>query len=138
MASKNGTHRIGILTGGGDCPGLNAVIRAAVKTAICTYGYEVLGIEDGFEGLLAPDKVRSGKPQFHVGGAVGSGGGGSLDPPVLMRPLGPVLRPATTKSSMIRGRSPTARTVTPGRGVCGIMPSRSRSSGSRGLSWWQR
>ena len=45
-------RRIGILTGGGDCPGLNAVIRAVVKTAIHDYGMEVLGIEDGYEGLL--------------------------------------------------------------------------------------
>jgi phosphofructokinase-like protein len=44
--------KIGILTGGGDCPGLNAVIRAAVKSAINDYGYEVLGIEAGFEGLM--------------------------------------------------------------------------------------
>jgi phosphofructokinase-like protein len=51
-------QRIGLLTGGGDCPGLNAVIRAAVKTAINEYGWEVLGIEDGFEGLIKPDKVR--------------------------------------------------------------------------------
>jgi len=45
--------RIGILTGGGDCPGLNAVIRAAVKTARNT-GWEIYGIRDGFAGLLAP------------------------------------------------------------------------------------
>lgn len=45
-------RRIGILTGGGDCPGLNAVIRAVVKTAHHQYGAEVLGIEDGYEGLL--------------------------------------------------------------------------------------
>lgn len=51
-------RRIGVLTGGGDCPGLNAVIRAVVKTALNEYGWEVLGIEDGFEGLLAPGKVR--------------------------------------------------------------------------------
>jgi len=50
--------RIGVLTGGGDCPGLNAVIRAVVKTAINEYGWEVLGIEDGFEGLIQPGKVR--------------------------------------------------------------------------------
>lgn len=43
--------RIGILTGGGDCPGLNAVIRAVTKHAIGTYGWEVIGIEDGFQGL---------------------------------------------------------------------------------------
>jgi phosphofructokinase-like protein len=51
-------ERIGILTGGGDAPGLNAVIRAATKTAINEYGWEVLGIEDGFEGLIQPGKVR--------------------------------------------------------------------------------
>jgi len=50
--------RIGVQTGGRDCPGLNAVIRAVVKTAINEYGLEVLGIEDGFEGLIKPGKVR--------------------------------------------------------------------------------
>src|SRR5712692_2045069 len=45
-------QRIGILTGGGDCPGLNAVIRAAVRTATRDHDLEVLGIQLGFEGLL--------------------------------------------------------------------------------------
>ena len=45
--------RIGILTGGGDCPGLNAVIRAVTKAA-ARQGWETLGIHDGFEGLLDP------------------------------------------------------------------------------------
>lgn len=49
---------IGICTGGGDCPGLNAVIRAAVKTAILKYRYEVIGIRDGFDGLIWPEKSR--------------------------------------------------------------------------------
>lgn len=44
--------RIGVLTGGGDCPGLNAVIRAVVKTAINKYGYEVIGFRDGYRGLV--------------------------------------------------------------------------------------
>jgi 6-phosphofructokinase 1 len=44
--------RLGILTGGGDAPGLNAVIRAAVKTAIYEYGYEVIGIRDGYDGFV--------------------------------------------------------------------------------------
>ena len=43
---------IGIMTGGGDAPGLNAVIRAVVKTATCEHGMRCIGIEDGFEGLL--------------------------------------------------------------------------------------
>jgi 6-phosphofructokinase 1 len=43
---------IAILTGGGDCPGLNAVIRAVTKTAINKYGLDVWGIEDGYLGLI--------------------------------------------------------------------------------------
>ena len=49
---------IGILTGGGDAPGLNAVIRAVVKTASCEHGMRVIGIEDGFEGLLGATQTR--------------------------------------------------------------------------------
>jgi len=45
-------RRIGILTGGGDCPGLNAVIRAVTKSAIYQHEIEVFGIEDGFLGLI--------------------------------------------------------------------------------------
>lgn len=44
--------RIAVLTGGGDCPGLNAVLRAVVKTASLGYGMEVVGVEDGFAGLI--------------------------------------------------------------------------------------
>src|SRR4051812_49668412 len=44
--------RIGILTGGGDCPGLNAVIRSVVRTATTHYGSEVVGFRDGWRGLL--------------------------------------------------------------------------------------
>ena len=50
-------RRIGVLTGGGDAPGLNAVIRAVVKTAINDYGCEVLGVKDGYDGFLAPGGV---------------------------------------------------------------------------------
>lgn len=46
--------RIGIMTGGGDCPGLNAVIRAVTKRALFDYGWEIHGIEDGYEGLIQP------------------------------------------------------------------------------------
>jgi len=49
--------RIGILTGGGDAPGLNAVIRAAVKTALNEYGCEVLGIRNGYDGFLEEDGI---------------------------------------------------------------------------------
>jgi len=44
--------RIAILTGGGDCPGINAVIRATTKKAILEYGMEVIGIKDGYEGII--------------------------------------------------------------------------------------
>jgi 6-phosphofructokinase 1 len=44
--------RLGVLTGGGDCPGLNAVLRAVVKTAIHQYHDEVVGFKDGFSGLI--------------------------------------------------------------------------------------
>jgi ATP-dependent phosphofructokinase / diphosphate-dependent phosphofructokinase len=49
--------RIGVLTGGGDAPGLNAVIRAVVKAAVNS-GIEVVGLEDSFDGLLDPSKTR--------------------------------------------------------------------------------
>src|ERR1700728_4769803 len=48
---------IGINTGGGDAPGLNAVIRAATKAAIIKYGWKVIGIPDGFDGLIWPEKA---------------------------------------------------------------------------------
>lgn len=51
-------QRIGILTGGGDCPGLNAVIRAVVKTA-AQRNWQTIGILGGFEGLLSPVRMRS-------------------------------------------------------------------------------
>lgn len=44
--------QIGILTGGGDAPGLNAVIRAVVRTATGRFGMKCIGIEDSFEGIL--------------------------------------------------------------------------------------
>ena len=44
--------RIGVLTGGGDCPGLNAVIRAVVRKGVKEYGYEFIGFRDGWRGPL--------------------------------------------------------------------------------------
>lgn len=46
--------KVGILTGGGDAPGINAVIRAILKKGIQNYGYEIIGIRDGWNGLLDP------------------------------------------------------------------------------------
>jgi len=67
--------RIGILTGGGDASGLNAVIRAVVKSAYGVFGMRVIGIQQGFEGLLekegivelTPDSVRG---ILHRGGTI--------------------------------------------------------------------
>jgi phosphofructokinase-like protein len=58
MTSDGQLRRVGVLTAGGDCPGLNAVIRAFVKTASAHFDWETLGILDGFEGLLFPDGIR--------------------------------------------------------------------------------
>ena len=44
--------RIGVLTGGGDCPGLNAVIRAIVRKGVDTHGHEFVGFKYGWAGVL--------------------------------------------------------------------------------------
>ena len=49
--------KIALLTGGGDCPGLNAVIRAVTRTAILNYGYEVVGYKFGYRGLYNNDFI---------------------------------------------------------------------------------
>jgi phosphofructokinase-like protein len=64
---------IGICTGGGDCPGLNAVIRAVVKCAAQEYGWQVIGIRDGFDGLIWPEKTMRLDPQS-VSGILPRGG----------------------------------------------------------------
>lgn len=50
--------KIGILTSGGDCPGINATIRGVGKTAINKYGMEVIGIQNGFSGILHKDVIE--------------------------------------------------------------------------------
>jgi ATP-dependent phosphofructokinase / diphosphate-dependent phosphofructokinase len=50
--------RIGVLTGGGDCPGLNAVIRAVVRTCDARYGSSVVGFLDGWRGLLEDRRIQ--------------------------------------------------------------------------------
>jgi 6-phosphofructokinase 1 len=64
---------IGICTGGGDAPGLNAVIRAAVKCAILKYKWRVIGIPDGFDGLIWPEKSYE-LTLSHVSGILPRGG----------------------------------------------------------------
>jgi 6-phosphofructokinase len=55
--------RIGVLTGGGDCPGLNAVIRAVVRKGVTVYGHEFIGFRDGWRGPLQGDTVPLGIPE---------------------------------------------------------------------------
>jgi phosphofructokinase-like protein len=78
MASKAQTRsqlkRIAVVTGGGDCPGLNAVIRAVAKSAL-NRGWKVYGIQRGFEGLLRKDRVQLLDAQdvrgiLHIGGTI--------------------------------------------------------------------
>jgi 6-phosphofructokinase 1 len=69
-----GVNRIGILTGGGDAPGLNAVIRAVVKAAN-NRNCESIGLEDSFDGLIEPDRWRKLTPRdvtgiLRVGGTI--------------------------------------------------------------------
>jgi 6-phosphofructokinase 1 len=65
--------RIGVLTGGGDAPGLNGVIRAVVRTATIKYGWTVVGIFDGFEGLLGRTNTKELKP-WNTRGILSQGG----------------------------------------------------------------
>jgi 6-phosphofructokinase 1 len=58
VAQASEVQRIGVLTGGGDCPGLNAVIRAVAKTAITVYDVDVVGIRDAFRGFVEGDAVE--------------------------------------------------------------------------------
>jgi ATP-dependent phosphofructokinase / diphosphate-dependent phosphofructokinase len=55
--------RIGVLTGGGDCPGLNAVIRAVVRKGVGVYGHEFVGYRDGWRGPLEADTGPLGVPE---------------------------------------------------------------------------
>ena len=57
MSNNRRKKRIGILTGGGDAPGLNAVIRAVVHTAMNDFNVEVLGLRNGFDGLVEPEDM---------------------------------------------------------------------------------
>ncbi|MDZ4906972.1 6-phosphofructokinase, partial [Clostridium perfringens] len=66
--------KIALLTGGGDCPGLNAVIRAVTRTAIINYGMEVIGYKFGYRGLynndFVPLTLDSGSGIHHRGGTI--------------------------------------------------------------------
>ena len=55
--------RVGVLTGGGDCPGLNAVIRAVVRRGVTEYGFEFVGFRDGWRGPLENITIPLGVEQ---------------------------------------------------------------------------
>jgi ATP-dependent phosphofructokinase / diphosphate-dependent phosphofructokinase len=57
MTANVAPMRVGVLTGGGDCPGLNAVIRALVRKGTPEYGYEFIGFRDGWRGPLEGDTI---------------------------------------------------------------------------------
>lgn len=64
MSNSTKPKRIGILTAGGDCPGLNAAIRGVGKTAIVEYGMEVLGFNAGYSGLINNDYIELQESQL--------------------------------------------------------------------------
>ncbi len=68
------TKRVGVLTGGGDCPGLNAVIRAVVRRSIMLGGYEIVGINHGWRGLMDLDTCELTREDvtgiLHRGGTI--------------------------------------------------------------------
>ena len=66
--------RIGVMTAGGDCPGLNAVIRAVTKTAIQKYGLEVIGIKHGYRGLYLGEDEFVKLDLNAVSGSISKGG----------------------------------------------------------------
>ncbi|HEY5861277.1 MAG TPA: ATP-dependent 6-phosphofructokinase [Actinomycetota bacterium] len=71
--------RLGILTGGGDCPGLNAVIRASVRKGVGVHGHSFVGFRDGWRGVLEDESIDIGIPEvtgiLHRGGTIlGSSG----------------------------------------------------------------
>ena len=71
--------RLGVLTGGGDCPGLNAIIRAIVRKGVGAHGHTFVGFRDGWRGLIDDDAVELSLPVvrgiLHLGGTIlGSSG----------------------------------------------------------------
>lgn len=72
MGKNKRPKTIGILTAGGDCPGINAAIRGVGKTAIVKYGMKVIGISDGFSGLISKDTFEL--TEGHLSGILTLGG----------------------------------------------------------------
>ena len=97
------TRCVGILTSGGDCPGLNAAIRGITKSAILDYGIKVVGIQDGFRGLVenrtVPLDYKDLSGVLTLGGTIL---GTSRDKPKKMRMGGRVMDMTTTAVENVR------------------------------------
>jgi len=103
--------RIGILTGGGDCPGLNGVIRGVVTKGIKEYGYEFVGFRDGWKGpleaLTMPLDLATVKPILAKGGTIL--GSSRTNPFKTITALSELSRTLPTKASTFLSQS-VART----------------------------
>ena len=105
MALSTRGMKIGILTAGGDCPGINAAIRGVGKTAITEYGMKVIGIASGFRGLI--DKEYMELDETQLSGMLTLGGtilGTSRDKPFKNDPV-----TGENMSKIIRKNSRTNR-----------------------------
>jgi len=115
MARPPKKRRIAILTGGGDCPGLNAVIRAVVKTAENVYDWEVYGVRDGFEGFLAPKGTGIVRlTRADIAGILPQGGtilGASNQCDIL----------AVKRGAKVRDESPRVPTLLASLGITGLV-----------------
>src|SRR3982074_500022 len=90
---------MGIVTGGGDCPGLNAVIRAVVRRGINAHGFEIAGFRNGWAGVLAGDSFEL--THDNTSGILHRGGtilGTSRTNPYADEGGGERVRPASTRS----------------------------------------
>ena len=87
--------KIGLLTSGGDCPGLNAVIRGAVLNGVKKYGYEFVGFRDGWRGVVEGDYIDL--PRQKVRG-LASQEAPSSAPPAPTPSMAPTVAPKTSKS----------------------------------------
>src|SRR3954467_2551507 len=63
VVMKERSMRVGVLTGGGDCPGLNAVIRAVVRKGVAVHGFDFVGYRDGWKGPLEGLTMQLGVPE---------------------------------------------------------------------------
>jgi len=115
---KSKTRCIGILTSGGDCPGLNAAIRGVVKAVIGEYGMSVIGIRDGFRGLIENRTTPLDNPS--VSGILTHGGtilGTSRDKPYRIEMGGQEMDMTATAVENARGLGIDCLVCLGGRGT---------------------